>query len=126
MTPTRRQPPPPLPAGSATITGGAHLPGHPIRQDVPAQLPVLYPANGIDCSPEAQARRWQQLQDLEARLASGIASTSDRNRQVAFSRPEDMARQIAALRSQLAYCQTGEWPISRAMRVIYPPQVKAL
>lgn len=113
---------------AATMTGGAHLPGAPIApppRDVPAQLPV-YPANGVDCSPAAQARRWEQLQDLEARLASGIASTSDRNRQVAFTKPEDMARQIAALRAQLAYCQTGQWPTNRNTRVLYPPQVKAL
>lgn len=117
-------PPPPPQRRHAT-------PARPVQADAPVQpLPpdqpqFTYPESGLDCSPDAQARRWQQLQDLESRLFSGVQSTSDRNRQVTFVDNQALVLAIRSLRAQLHFCQFGVWP-SRGMRLHYMPQLKHL
>lgn len=80
---------------------------------------------GLDCSPEAQALRWQRLRELETNFFSGAAQVSDRGRQVTFRSRADLGASIAALRDEIAACSGTGWPRRRS-RVFYVPQVKDL
>lgn len=121
----RPMPPRDLPADAALAAAAAAT--QPLEESPVPVPPVYYPAppvGGIDCSPAAQARRWQALQELEARLFSGVQSVSDRNRQVSFMSPKDIAAQINLLRSQMNFCQTGQY--TPRLRLRYYPQAKDL
>ena len=77
----------------------------------------------VDCSPEAQALRQRQLDELKAKLYSGVSSVSDRSRSVGYHNP-DYLRQLAnELRDKLAFCAGCRLRVSC---ISYTPLVKGL
>ncbi len=77
----------------------------------------------VDCSPEAQALRQRQLDELKAKLYSGVSSVSDRSRSVGYHNPDYLLKAIGRLEDELAYCTVG---FRRTSRVSYAPLVKGL
>ena len=77
----------------------------------------------VDCSPEAQARYRRQLDELEARLYSGVSSVSDRSRSVGYHNPDYLRVLANELRDKLAFCAGCRLRVSR---ISYTPLVKGL
>jgi hypothetical protein len=80
---------------------------------------------GLDCSPEAQARRLAWIADLEGKINSGVKSVTDRGRNVEYRSSEEMQKALDHLREEQAACELGYWPL-KASRVRYIPLIKAL
>lgn len=99
-------------------------PAPPVPPPVVPPAPPLGPL-GLDCSPEAQALRWQRLRELEGSFYNGAAQISDRGRQVTFVARADLGAAMAGLRAEINACMVGAWP-RRRPRVFFVPQVKGL
>jgi hypothetical protein len=67
---------------------------------------VVYPdgCTPIDCSPEAQADRWEKLKGLRDKLYSGVQSISDRSRSVSYYDGVSLRKLISALENEMALC----------------------
>jgi hypothetical protein len=91
---------------------------------MPARCCSRCVALGLDCSDEAQALRRRQLQDLMAKLNSGVTSVSDRGRSVSYANYTALFPLLRQLRREIAACELGYWP--REQRLSYIDYVKGL
>jgi hypothetical protein len=73
---------------------------------------------GLDCSDEAQAIRQRQLNELLAKLRSGVSAVSDRGRSVTYRGRDDLWPVIQQLQQEMAACQLGYWPTRRRLAYI--------
>jgi hypothetical protein len=73
---------------------------------------------GLDCSDEAQAIRQKQLNELLAKLRSGVSAVSDRGRSVTYRGKDDLWPIIQQLQTEMAACQLGYWPGRRRLAYI--------
>jgi hypothetical protein len=78
----------------------------------------------LDCSEDAQARRRQQLAELEAKIFSGVQSVSDRSRSVSYRDLAALWPLRALLLRQIAQCEGCLFGRSRIYAAL--PLTKAL
>jgi hypothetical protein len=86
---------------------------------------VVGPFGLVDCSPEAQAKRLRDLDELKSKIRSGVSNVGDRGRSVTYQSPAEMWKIAAQMEKELLACELGYWWPGRK-RLAYIDQVKGL
>jgi hypothetical protein len=80
---------------------------------------------GLDCSDAAQDARRRQLEEMLAKMRSGVSTVGDRGRNVSYRSPSELWPMAQHLQKEIIACETGYWWPGRK-RLGYVDQVKGL